>query len=143
MVVDRDRRLRVVVADDHLAMRRGLCDELADAGFEVCGQAASGSEAVAVALDVEPDLCLLDVVMPGGSGIEAARALHELLPATSVVLISSMPDEDDARAARRAGASGYLAKHDDPRQLPQVLRRAVEDGAAFQSPWLDRTRPDR
>lgn len=143
MGTDRSRQLRVVVADDHVAMRRTLCEELAGSGFEVCGQAANADDAIAVSLRARPDLCLLDVVMPHGNGIAAARALADALPATRVVIITSAPREDDALAAQRAGASGYLAKHDDPRELPRVLRLVAEPGCAFQSPWLERMQSAR
>jgi len=133
---DKAARFSVVVADDHAPMRRLLCEELSQRGFEVLGEAASAREAIAVALAAKPDLCLLDINMPGG-GLDAASALSHALPDTSVVMITAVPREDQAEAAARAGARGYVAKGADPDELPEVLRVVATGGAGFASPWLE------
>ena len=126
-MVDSRRPLRILIADDHPPTRFALRQDLEGGGLEVCAEAGATTEAVAAALRQRPDLCLLDVHMPGGGGITAAAAIREHLPAVKVVLITATPDEDTVLAAARAGADGYLAKDVDPRRLPTIML-AVADG---------------
>ena len=119
------RPLRVLIADDHVAMRHSFREDLEAAGIEVCAEAATGAEAVRAALAERPDLCLLDVRMPGGDGITAAESIRRALPAVKIVLITAFPDEDGVLAAARAGAGAYLAKDIGSRRLPHVLRAVM------------------
>ena len=119
---------RVLLADDHPALARAVKGTLEASGFDVCAEAATGPEAVAAALEERPDLCLLDVDMPGG-GIAAARRIMASLPETAVVMLTVSSDADDLVEALRAGAVGYLLKDADPARLPLTLR-AVLDGEA-------------
>jgi DNA-binding NarL/FixJ family response regulator len=119
---------RVLLADDHPALARAVKEALEGSGFDVCAEAATGPEAVAAALEERPDLCLLDVDMPGG-GIAAAREISTALPETAVVMLTVSNDPDDLVDALRAGAVGYLLKDADPARLPLTLR-AVLDGEA-------------
>ena len=121
------RPLRVLVADDHAIMRHSFREDLEAARIVVCGEAATGAEAVRVALAERPDLCLLDVRMPEGGGITAAESIRRSLPAVKIVLITVFPDEDGVLAAARAGADGYLAKDIAQRRLPHVLH-AISQG---------------
>jgi DNA-binding NarL/FixJ family response regulator len=114
------RRTRVLIADDHPLIRLAVRRELEDAGFEVCGEAADSDGAVADALRAAPDLCLLDVQMPGG-GVEAVRRIRESLPGTKVLMLTSSEDEIDLVEAMMAGASGFLGKESEPARLPHVL----------------------
>ena len=115
------RPLRVLIADDHVVMRRSFREDLEAAGMEVCAEAATGAEAVRAALAERPDLCLLDVRMPGGDGITAAESIRQALPGMKIVLVTAFPDEDGVLAAARAGADGYLTKDIGSRRLLHVL----------------------
>jgi two-component system, NarL family, nitrate/nitrite response regulator NarL len=125
------RRLRILVADDHRPIRFALRRDLESGGLQVCAEAATGVGAVDAALRERPDLCLLDVHMPGGGGLAAAAAIRKALPSARVVLITAAPDETGALAAARAGADGYLAKDVNPRRLPQIVRAVVEGETAY------------
>jgi two-component system nitrate/nitrite response regulator NarL len=122
--------LRVLIADDHPQFRGDLREDLERGGIEVCAEAGTGTEAIAAALRERPDLCLLDVRMPG-DGIAAARAIRRVLPAVKVILITAAPDEDGVLAAAHAGAHGYLAKDVNPRRLPQIVRAVAGGETAY------------
>ena len=122
--------ITVLLADDHAAVRAGIRLALAGEGFDVVGEAADGPEAVTMALELKPDIALLDVNMPG-SGIKAAEEIGQALPATTVVMLTVSRDDDDLFAALRAGASGYLLKDTDPGRLPVALRGVLEGEAAL------------
>ena len=115
---------RVVIADDHPLIRLAVRRELEEAGFEVCGEASDGAGAVESALGQNPDVCLLDVAMPGG-GVEAARRIRRSLPGTKVLMLTSSEDEADLFEAMLAGASGFLDKESEPDRLPEVVRAAI------------------
>jgi len=117
-----------VLADDHATARLGVRVALEDGGFQVVAEAVDAPSAVAAALEHRPDLCLLDVYMPGG-GIAAAAELTEALPDMPIVMLSVSETNDDLFDAIRAGACGYLLKDTDPQRLPFALR-AVLDGEA-------------
>jgi DNA-binding NarL/FixJ family response regulator len=119
--------LRILIADDHPLIRLALRHDLERGGLEVCAEARTGAEAVETALRVRPDLCLLDIQMPGGGGLAAAEAIRRSLPMAKVVLITAAPDENGVLAAARAGAHGYLAKDVNPRRLPEIIC-AIADG---------------
>ena len=101
---------------------------LEEGDFQVVAEAVDAPSAVAAALEHRPDLCLLDVYMPGG-GIVAAAELAEALPGMPIVMLSVSDTNDDLFDALRAGACGYLLKDTDPQRLPFALR-AVLDGEA-------------
>ena len=122
--------VRVLLADDHAAVRAGIRLALAGEGFNVVAEAADGPEAVAAAIEARPDIALLDVNMPG-SGIKAAEEIVQALPNTTVVMLTVSRDDDDLFAALRAGASGYLLKDTDPGRLPFALRGVLEGEAAL------------
>lgn len=119
--------LRVLIADDHPLLRHSFRLDLEAAGIQVCAEAATGAAAVRAALAERPDLCLLDMRMPEGGGIAAAKSIRLSLPATKIVLITALPDEEGIMAAARAGADGFLAKDVNRVRLPYVLH-AVTDG---------------
>jgi len=120
----------VLVADDHLGLRTGTRIALEDGGFAVCAEAADGPGAGEAALRERPDVCLIDVVMPGG-GIEAAARIAAALPDTAIVMLTVSDDEEHLFGAIRAGASGYLLKDMDPDRLPAALRGVLAGEAAF------------
>ena len=125
------RQPRILVADDHAPTRAALRDDLERGGLDVCAEAADGPTAVAAALRETPDLCLLDVHMPGGDGIAAAAEIRRVLAATKVVLITSEPDPETVLAAARAGADGYLSKEIDPARLPHVVAAVLAGETAY------------
>jgi DNA-binding NarL/FixJ family response regulator len=126
---------RVVVADDHALVRAAVRNVLEREGFEVCGVAADAAEAVSVARETRPDVCLLDIHMPG-SGIAAAAELRRVLPEAEIVMLTVSDGEDDLIAALGAGASGYVLKADDESVLVDSLRRVLNGEAVVPPPLL-------
>jgi DNA-binding NarL/FixJ family response regulator len=120
----------VVIADDHSVIRLGVRMALARGGFEVVAEAASRDGAISEVLRTQPDLCLLDISMPGG-GVEAAQKLAELAPRTALVMLTASDSADDVLAALRAGAIGYLTKDTSPDRLPAALLGVLKGEAAF------------
>jgi DNA-binding NarL/FixJ family response regulator len=124
---------RVLVADDHLPTRDDIVVALEQTGrFSVCSVAANASEAVAAALRDGPDLCLLDVRMPG-SGITAAWEITARLPATRVVMITVSRADRDLFDALRAGAVGYLLKDTPMSEIPAALTPVLEGEVSMPS----------
>jgi two-component system, NarL family, nitrate/nitrite response regulator NarL len=122
---------RVLIADDHAPTRaqvRELLDTEED--FAVCAEAPDAPGAVVAAVREVPDLCLLDIRMPG-SGIAAAWEITSRLPHTRVVMLTVSRDDGDLFAALRAGASGYLLKDVDPGRLAEELRAVLSGDAAI------------
>jgi len=113
--------LTVVVADDHVPARAGVRAALELGPFAVVGEAHDAASALAAALEHRPDVCLLDIHMPGG-GITAASRVAAELPETAVVMLTVSREDADFFDALRAGAAGYLLKDIDRRQLPADLR---------------------
>jgi DNA-binding NarL/FixJ family response regulator len=120
--------VRVLIADDHPLTRVGIKVALG-AGFDVCAEAEDANSAVAAALEKRPDICLLDVCMPG-DGIQAAWRIVAELPDTAVVMISAAHDDESILAAIRAGAVGYLPKGKALERLPEALIGVLEGEAA-------------
>jgi DNA-binding NarL/FixJ family response regulator len=118
-----------VIADDHSMARSGVRHALVDGGFDVVGEASDAPSAVALAERERPDLCLLDVHMPG-SGIRAASEIVERVPETAVVMLTVSRNDEDLFDALRAGAAGYLLKDTDPERLPHALRGVLAGEAA-------------
>jgi DNA-binding NarL/FixJ family response regulator len=123
-------RLRVLIADDHPPTRGRVRRALESGGVTVCGEARDADSAVALALEQQPDIALLDIRMPG-NGIEAARDIASRLPNTAIVMLTVSRSDDDLFDALRAGASGYLMKDTDPALLPSTLRGVVKGEAAL------------
>lgn len=118
------------MADDHPALRRSVRAALEEAGFEVCAEVDTAGAAVAQACDQRPDVCLLDIHMPG-NGISAAAQITARLPDTAVVMLTVSGNDVDLFDALRAGASGYLLKDMDPARLPHALRGVLAGEAAL------------
>lgn len=121
---------RVVIADDHPVVRHGLRMALIRGGFDVVAEASSRDGVLSAVSKELPDLCLLDLSMPGG-GLDAAEQLAELAPATSVVIVTASDRTEDVLAALRAGAVGYLTKDTSPDRLAATLRGVLAGEAAF------------
>ena len=117
-------RIRVMVVDDHPIMRNGLRDALEGVGdFEVVGLAGDGVEAVITAQNVQPDVIVMDVMMPNKDGVDACREIMELLPDTKVLMLTASTEEDAVVEAVAAGATGYLQKYSGPDELADAVRR--------------------
>jgi uncharacterized protein (TIGR02246 family) len=112
---------RVLIADDNPVQRRVLAGALREAGFELCGEAADADAAIALAARERPDLCLLDIYMPG-SGIRAAEEIARRAPATAVVMLTASARDQDLLDSLQAGARGYLPKDISVERLRQRLR---------------------
>jgi two-component system response regulator DevR len=116
------RSLRLLVVDDHEVVRRGLVALLdRRSGLEVVAQAGSVAESITMAALHEPDLVIMDVRLPDGTGIEACREIRASRPETRVVMLTSYPDEEAVLSAIIAGASGYLLKQIRGRDLVSAL----------------------
>jgi NarL family two-component system response regulator LiaR len=124
----------VLVVDDHAVVREGLRTflELQD-GIEVLGEAADGREAVAEAERLEPDVILMDLVMPRLDGVGAMRELRRSLPASRVIVLTSFADDERLMPAIRAGAAGYLLKNAEPSEVVRAIR-AADAGEALLDP---------
>jgi two-component system NarL family response regulator len=115
----------VLLADDHALLRGEVRLDLEEHGFHVCAEVGDGPAALAAALRERPELCLLDVDMPGG-GIEAARAIASQVPETRVVMLTVSRDESDVDAAKAAGAVAYLLKDLPADRLAAALRGLLD-----------------
>jgi len=128
--------IRVVVADDHPMFRAGLRMLVEDSGaLELAGEAADGDEAVAVCLTSRPQVVLMDIHMPGASGVEATRRILAELPEVGVLMLTMLEDDTSVFAAMRAGARGYVLKGAAPDDIVRAVT-AVAAGEAIFSPAL-------
>ena len=129
-----NRPLRLVVVDDHEVVRQGLVALLdRREAFQVVGEAGTVVEALAVVRRFRPDLVVMDVRMPDGSGIEACREIRSEMPEVRVIILTSYPDEEAVLSAIIAGASGYLLKQIRGRDLVNALE-AVGRGESLLDP---------
>ncbi len=120
-------RIRVMLADDHPIMREGLRDALeGEVDFEVVGVAGDGVEAVRMAQSVEPEVIVMDVMMPHKDGVDACREIMELLPDTRVLMLTASTTEDAVVEAIAAGATGYLQKDSGPEELAEAIREVAQ-----------------
>jgi two-component system, NarL family, response regulator DevR len=126
--------LRLLIVDDHEVVREGLVSLLdRRPGFQVVAEAGTVKEALAAARRHEPDLVIMDVRLPDGSGVEACREIRAELPQTRVVMLTSFPDDEAVFSAIVAGASGYLLKQIRARDLVAALE-AVGRGESLLDP---------
>jgi DNA-binding NarL/FixJ family response regulator len=125
------KAVRVLLADDHVPTRDDIRRTLeADPRFLVCAEAGDAPAAIEGAIRENPDVCVLDVHMPGG-GVAAAWEISARLPQTKIVMLTVSRDDSDLFASLRAGASGYLLKDMDPARLPDALGDVVNGEAAL------------
>lgn len=129
-------RIRILLVDDHAHFRAGLRALLATAPeLEVCGEAGSGEEAIAVVAARQPDVVLLDLAMPGMGGVAATERIVAASPHVRVLVLSMADDDDSVFAALRAGARGYLLKGAGRAEILRSVR-AVADGEAIFGPTV-------
>lgn len=127
---------RVLVVDDHPLFRQGVVHSLnASAEFAVVGEAGSGEEALALARELLPDIILLDISMPGWSGLVTAEKISTACPATAIVLLTASEDQDALLGAFKAGARAYVLKGVSGPKLLDVLHSALQ-GEVYVSPPL-------
>ena len=119
--------IRVLITDDHGVVRQGLRMFLSlDPDIEVVGEAENGEEAVAMARELEPDVVLMDLLMPVMDGIEATKAIRSELPDIEVIALTSVLEDVSVTGAVRAGAIGYLLKDTHAEELHRAIRGAAE-----------------
>ena len=121
---------RLLVVDDVPLFRAGLTSALNGAGYDVIGEAADGEGAVAVAESEQPDIVLLDILMPGMSGIDVLGKIRAVSPSTEVLLLTGSESEEDLVAAIRGGARGYILKDMPFDELILVIDNIADGGAA-------------
>lgn len=146
-MTDHSQPIRIVIADDHALFRDGLRSLLeagrpASAGeppvrVEVVGEARDGTEAIALARSLRPDIVLMDLMMPGLSGLEATRLIAAQMPEVRVVVLTASEDDADLFEAVKSGAQGYLSKNLEADSLFASLAQVVAGEPAF-SPLLAR-----
>ncbi|HKX24744.1 MAG TPA: response regulator transcription factor, partial [Actinomycetota bacterium] len=123
---DGNENLRVLIADDHALFRRGL--ELVlqnEPDMEVIGEALDGQEAVDRAMELMPDVVLMDVRMPRRTGIEATKRIKEALPHVKILVLTNSDEEADLYESIKAGASGYLLKEISTEEVAEAVRSVV------------------
>lgn len=134
--------VRILLADDHALLREGLRKIIeGHQGWEVIGEAADGREAVRQALELKPDLVILDLAMPQLSGVDAIQQIVRRLPATRVLVVSMHADEVYVTRALKAGAHGYLLKDSAGNELLRAIT-AVTQHKSFFSPAVSRVMLD-
>lgn len=127
--------IRVLVADDHAVVREGIRHVLsADEGFEIVGETANGADAVSLARALEPDVIVLDISMPGMSGLEAAEQIRDAVPGAHILMLSIHDHEEYVLQSVRAGAHGYLRKDSSPSELRGAIRTIHQGGSFFSAP---------
>lgn len=128
--------ITVLIADDHPLLREGLVRILAmEPGIEVVGEAGNGPEAVEKVAELEPDVVLMDISMPGGGGLEATRAISEQHPDVGIIILTIHDDEQYLYELVRAGAKGYLVKDSEPQKVVDAIRH-VHSGGSYLPPNL-------
>jgi DNA-binding NarL/FixJ family response regulator len=133
-----DKPIRVLVADDHTIVRSGIRHVLeSEADFEVVGEAGSGSEAIMLASDLQPDVVVLDISMPGQSGLEVAAQLRGS-SAARVLILSMHNNAEYVLESVRAGAHGYLLKDTAASELRSAIRAVCRGESYFSPPVASR-----
>jgi DNA-binding NarL/FixJ family response regulator len=132
-LMKREATLRLLIAEDHQAVRQGLIAILQREGFEVIGEAADGREAVEMCRDHPPDVALLDISMPLLNGIDAARIIIEENPEIRVILVTQHTDEQFVLDGLRAGATGYVLKQKAAAELATAIREVYRGGVYLSS----------
>ena len=131
-----DRDLRVMLVDDHEVVREGLRALLnRRPGMNVVAEAGNVAQAIEVALREKPDVVVMDVRLPDGSGVEACREIRSELPETKMIMLTSYADEEAVMASILAGASAYLLKQTRGQQLAEAVE-AVANGASLLDPQV-------
>ncbi|HUQ91178.1 MAG TPA: response regulator transcription factor [Bryobacteraceae bacterium] len=132
------RKIRIVLADDHAVVRKGFRLILnQEPDMEVVAEAGNGPDAVRLALEMKPDLMIMDIAMPEMNGVEATRRIRENCPDCQILILSMHKDSVYVRETLRAGARGYLLKESIDEDLLRAVR-SVAQGGGFLSPEISR-----
>lgn len=126
--------LTLLIVDDHPMFRKGmrsLLESIPD--FEVVGEAATGQEAVETAVSLQPDVVLMDLQMPDGTGLEATRQLRKISPGIRVLVVTLFEDDESIFTALQAGARGYILKDTDEGEMIRAIRSVGNGQAIFSS----------
>ena len=124
--------LKIVVADDHVVVREGLRALLSAVdGYELVGEAGTGTEAVRAAVTLRPDVLVMDIQMPGMTGIEATREINRVAPGVAVLMLTMFEDDESVFAAMRAGALGYVLKGASPTDMIRAIAAVAAGEAIF------------
>ncbi len=128
---------RILIAEDHALFRQGIRSliESSGASYVVVAEAKDGLEAVAAAIELEPDIVLIDLCMPNQNGMESIAAIKKRLPDIKVIALTAHRSEEHVRVSLEAGADGYVLKDDTSDDLLQALR-ACQEGKVFLSPAI-------
>jgi DNA-binding NarL/FixJ family response regulator len=127
------KHLKILIAEDHEVVREGLRILISAApGMSVAGEAETGQMALRLAKKLQPDVVLMDLSMPRGNGLEAARDIRREVPASKVLVLSAYKDEETVQRVIEAGASGYMTKHSAAEELLMAIRE-VGNGKAYYS----------
>jgi DNA-binding NarL/FixJ family response regulator len=142
--------IRILLADDHVLVRevtRELLEREPD--VEVVAEAGDGEQAVTLAVEMQPDVAVLDAAMPGVNGVEAARRIKAACPETALLILSAFDSDAYLFAALEAGAKGYLLKSSPAQELVRAVRTVHAGGSALHpdmarkdDPWLSASRPE-
>jgi two-component system, NarL family, response regulator NreC len=128
-MAEKTKRLRILLADDHVTVRRGLKLLIdAESDMEVIGEAGDGNEAVQKARELNPDVIVMDISMPGASGLAATRTLKKIKPDAVIVTLTRHADNAYLQELLRAGVSGYVLKRSAPTELLHAIRAAAAGG---------------
>lgn len=127
--------INILVADDHEILRYGVCTYLASAeGINVVGEASTGDECLKLFQEKLPDICILDISMPGKDGIETAKAIREIDPKVKILILSMHIDNDILNDVLKAGINGYLLKNTEKSDLVQAIRAVMKGQQIFSDP---------
>ena len=130
--------IRVLIVDDHAIVRKGICALLdTEAGIEVVGEARNGAEAIALARRLQPDVVLMDLVMPEVDGIAAIKTITSELPDSRVLVLTSFATDEKVLPALKAGAQGYLLKVSGPDEVVAAIRQ-IHAGESWLHPAIAR-----
>ena len=117
--------IRVLIVDDHMMMRTGLRYTLRSfEDLDLVGEASNGTEAIEMCADLQPDVTLMDMVMPGIDGAETTRKIRQCCPEIKIIALTSFQEKDLVEKALQAGAIGYLLKNVEAKELAQAIRAA-------------------
>ena len=126
--------IRILITDDHAIVREGLRTLIStEPGMEVIGEAADGFEAVQMACELNPDVILMDMVMPRMGGLEAIQKIKEQCPAAQILVLTSFSDDETVFPAIKAGALGYMLKNTSPDRLLSAIREVHQGNPSLSS----------